>query len=88
MPAPDNRTEQEQADDLVKQYMEQTNMDTKYNDEFDNLVKDMESRLGKLKNVATTSNPVKTAERPISESEDEESAVRKIVDKVTVLLFT
>lgn len=59
-------------------------MDTKYNVEFENLVKDMESRLGKLKNAGATSEPVKTAERPESESEDEESAVRKIVDKVSL----
>lgn len=60
-------------------------MDTKYNDEFDNLVKNMESRLGKLKNTEAISEPAKTAERPESESEDEESAVRKIVDKVQVV---
>lgn len=59
-------------------------MDTKYNDEFDNLVTGMESRLDKLKNAEGTSKPAETAERPESESEDEESAVRKIVDKVKV----
>lgn len=84
LPSPDNRTEQEQADDLLKQYMDQTNMDAKYNDEFDNLVKGMETRLGKLKNAEATSKTAKTAEKPENESEDEESAVRKIVEKVKI----
>ncbi|KAJ0173582.1 hypothetical protein K1T71_010731 [Dendrolimus kikuchii] len=81
LPAPDLRTEQEQADDLLKQYMEQTNIDKKYKNEFDQLVNDMESRMEKLKGV-NPSNVQNTKIQENDESEDEEERIKKILEKV------
>lgn len=83
LPPPDTRTEQEQADDLIKQYMEQTNIDTKYTDEFAGLISDIEVRVQKLKGT----DPVPQVSTQIqkndeSESDDEEETVKKIVEKV------
>ncbi|KAJ2953366.1 hypothetical protein O0L34_g956 [Tuta absoluta] len=78
---PDLHSEQEQADDLMKQYLEQVSVDNKYKDEFDGLISDMESRLGKLKGTdaacssGTNSKPVEV------ESEDEEETMKKIIEK-------
>lgn len=77
--APDTRSEQEQIDDLLKQYMEETKIDSQYKDEFDALVNDMESRVQKLKgNTSSNTKP----EKELPESEDEEEIVKKIVEKV------
>ncbi|KAM3960545.1 abscission/NoCut checkpoint regulator [Aphomia sociella] len=81
IPAPDLRTEQEQADDLLKQYMEQTKLDNNYKDEFDTLVSDMDGRLQKLKG-ANTIKPSSTLEQQASDNEDEEDTVKKIIEKV------
>lgn len=86
LPTPDLRTEQEQADDLMKQFMEQTKIDGKYKDEFDSLVNDIESRLGKLKEAGPSGS--KSSEpAALVESEDEEETINKIVKKVTFLLI-
>lgn len=87
---PDTRTEQEQANDLLKQYMEQTNIESKYKNEFDDMIKDMESRMNKLKGINSSSSKehdlVKSTED--AESENEEESVRKIVEKVFKFFFT
>lgn len=77
------RTEQEQADDLLKQYMEQTKIETKYKDEFDDLVRNMETRMQKLKgaNPSNVQN-IKNPENSESEDEDEEKTIKKILEKV------
>nr|XP_021186358.2 abscission/NoCut checkpoint regulator isoform X1 [Helicoverpa armigera] len=81
LPPPDTRTEQEQADDLLKQYMEQTNIDTKYQDEFDSLVHDIETRITKLKGTT----PTKPVDNPQTEdSDDEETTVKKILEKIKI----
>ncbi|KAJ8723867.1 hypothetical protein PYW07_007847 [Mythimna separata] len=83
LPPPDTRTEQEQANDLIKQYMEQTNIDTKYTDEFDGLISDIEARMQKLKgNNPASQEPAQILKKDESESEDEETTVRKIVEKI------
>ncbi|XP_075982706.1 abscission/NoCut checkpoint regulator isoform X2 [Anticarsia gemmatalis] len=82
---PDTRTEQEQANDLLKQYMEQTTIDTQYKDEFDNLISDMESRMQKLRGTDSTNSKDQsqgTNTKESAESEDEEEAVKKIVEKI------
>lgn len=86
LPSPDLRTEQEQADDLLKQYMAQTNIDAKYKDEFDELVSDIESRLQKLKGSSTsTSGPAGTTSSMNNEKvEDEDEIIKKIIEKAKV----
>lgn len=77
LPPPDTRSEQEQIDDLLKQYMEKTTIDTKYQNELDGIFSDIEMRMQKLKgNDNKESVPVNI------ESEDEEETVKKIVEKV------
>ncbi|XP_013185001.2 abscission/NoCut checkpoint regulator [Amyelois transitella] len=80
---PEMRTEQEQANDLLKQYMEQAQLDGQYKNEFDSLISDMEARVQRLKDgrpMAKTTNDPATA---ASDSEDEE-IVKKIVGKIKV----
>lgn len=87
LPVQDLRTEQEQADDLMKQYLEQTQIDSKYKDELDSLISDMEARMQKLKGappekgagVSITKEPGVPSQ---IETEDEEESVRKIVEKI------
>lgn len=67
--------------------MEQTNIDTKYTDEFDGLISDIEARMHKLKGSDPGSQS-STAQSPTAitineESEDEETTVKKIVEKVS-----
>lgn len=84
LPPPDTRTEQEQADDLIKQYMEQTGIDTKYQNEFDGIINSIESRVQKLKGSEPA--PARVAqskpEEKSDESEDEETTVKKIIEKI------
>ncbi|XP_026760661.2 abscission/NoCut checkpoint regulator [Galleria mellonella] len=84
LPAPDLRSEQEQADDLLKQYMEQTKIDNTYKDEFDTLVNDMEARLQKIK--GSNSIKLSSSQEQQSENEDEET-VKKIIEKVKAETF-
>ncbi|XP_026745363.1 abscission/NoCut checkpoint regulator [Trichoplusia ni] len=83
LPPPDTRTEQEQANDLLKQYLEQTKIETKYNDEFNEVISDIESRMQKLKG-STGPSAQNSKEDPGQnvESEDEEETVKKIVEKI------
>lgn len=80
---PDNRTEQEQANDLLKQYMEQASIDTKYKNEFDGLITDMETRMNNLRGTkASGSEGPNSGMSPEVESENEEETVKKIVEKM------
>lgn len=81
LPPPDTRTEQEQANDLIKQYMEQTKIDTKYTDEFDGRISDIEARMNKLKGSNPGSQGTPTIIKN-DDSDDEEAIVNKIVEKV------
>lgn len=69
--------------------MEQTNIESKYKNEFDDMIKDMESRMNKLKGINSSSSKerdlVKSTED--AESENEEESVRKIVEKVFKFFF-
>lgn len=79
----DPRSEQDQIEDLLKQYHDQAAMDTKYTDEFNNLTTEMEKRLHHLKGdpgPSQCTNPKPEPEEDISE--DEEDSVRKIIEKV------
>lgn len=80
---PDTRTEQEQADDLLKQYLAQTTIDTQYKERFDQKVQDMESRLTKLKDDEKMS-AVPLAD-PVKDSVDEEETVQQIIGKVSMI---
>lgn len=63
--------------------MEVTNIDSKYKDEFDGLVSDMEARIKKLREHDASGVKGPTSEKRDSiESDDEEEAVKKIVEKV------
>ncbi|CAD0203957.1 unnamed protein product [Chrysodeixis includens] len=79
LPPPDTRTEEEQTNDLMKQYLEQTSIDTRYNDEFNGVISDIEGRMQRLK--GGTSTPPNSKDQNV-ESEDEEGAVNKIVEKI------
>ncbi|XP_059053235.1 abscission/NoCut checkpoint regulator-like [Achroia grisella] len=81
LPPPDQRTEQEQTDDLLKQYIEQTKIDSTYKDEFDTLVNEMEVRLQRVKS-GNCIKPSGSQEQQASKTEDEEDAVKKIVEKM------
>ncbi|CAG9565532.1 unnamed protein product [Danaus chrysippus] len=82
LPVQDTRTEQEQADDLLKQYMEETKIYENYKDEFDHLVSDIESRLQNLKGSVCTISMPDQSSKSIDDSEDEEDTVKKILEKV------
>ncbi|XP_030029628.2 abscission/NoCut checkpoint regulator isoform X1 [Manduca sexta] len=79
LPAPDLRTEEEQANDLLKQYMEQTKIDSKYKEEFDDIMNDIEFRMHKLKGVSKP-QPSTQNQQDI-ESEDEEKIVQNIIKR-------
>ncbi|KAL0819577.1 hypothetical protein ABMA28_007667 [Loxostege sticticalis] len=82
---PDLRTEQEQADDLMKQFLENAQIDHKYREGFNKQIDDIESRIQKLKgnaSVPTTSN-TGTADETV-DSDDEETILKKIIEKVKV----
>ncbi|KAL0869057.1 hypothetical protein ABMA27_007374 [Loxostege sticticalis] len=82
---PDLRTEQEQADDLMKQFLENAQLDHKYREGFNKQIDDIESRIQKLKGnapVPTTSN-TGTADETV-DSDDEETILKKIIEKVKV----
>ncbi|CAH0728490.1 unnamed protein product, partial [Brenthis ino] len=82
LPTPDLRSEQEQADDLMKQYMEKANIDTKYKDEFEGLVSDIENRLQKLKSTsAGEQEKVTTASDTDDQSDNEENLLQKIIEE-------
>ncbi|XP_063367656.1 abscission/NoCut checkpoint regulator [Cydia amplana] len=78
---PDTRSEQEQADDLLKQYQAKTAIDTKYINEFNGLVNDMESRLLSLKGNGGPSQ-TRNVNPEDTPSEDEEDTVKKIIEKL------
>ncbi|KOB66103.1 Zinc finger, FYVE domain containing 19 [Operophtera brumata] len=83
----DLRTEQEQVEDLMKQYLENTAIDCKYKDEFDSVINVMEARLQKLKGDSATPEASGSQSVPIvsaqnCEPEDEEESVRKIIEKL------
>lgn len=81
LPSLDLRSEQEQADDLLKQYMAEKNIDTQYKNEFDELVNNMESRVQRLKGISPTNLPNKSNQEAV-ESEDEAESIQKILAKV------
>ncbi|CAG9789364.1 unnamed protein product [Diatraea saccharalis] len=74
------RTEQQQADDLLQRYMEQAKIDKKYKDGFDKNIEDIETRIQQLKG-ATTKEPTEI-NKADSDSEDEETEIIKLVEKV------
>ncbi|CAF4868282.1 unnamed protein product [Pieris macdunnoughi] len=82
LPTPDIRTEEEQANDLLRQYMAHASMDKKYEDEFNSKINDIEGRLYKLKGQQTASNSISRTDMVLMESEDE--LIRKIIDKAKV----
>lgn len=76
---PDLRTEQEQADDLFKQYLDQAKIDSFYSNEFDGLVNDIEKRLENLKGTSEQKKVTTTADSNITNNEDE--MLRKIIEE-------
>ncbi|XP_047512275.1 abscission/NoCut checkpoint regulator isoform X1 [Pieris napi] len=82
LPTPDLRTEEEQANDLLIQYMAHASMDKKYEDEFKSKINDIEGRLYKLKGQQTASYSISRTDMVLMESEDE--LIRKIIDKAKV----
>ncbi|CAH2094558.1 unnamed protein product [Euphydryas editha] len=81
---PDLRTEQEQADDLLKQFMAQSNIDTNYKEEFDGLVNDIETRLQKLKASSISGSAETTTSMSNDKSDDEEEIIKKIIEKAKI----
>lgn len=77
----DNRTEHEKANDLVNQFMAETNIDNAVQ-EFDPL-KDIEQRLAALKGF-TRSSKKKDSFDNSNELEDEDTMAKKIATKVSV----
>ncbi|XP_045532475.1 abscission/NoCut checkpoint regulator [Pieris brassicae] len=82
LPTTDLRTEEEQANDLLRQYLAHASMDKKYEDEFKTKINDIEGRLNKLKDEPTTSNSISRTDMDVMESKDE--LIRKIIDKAKV----
>ncbi|XP_045776872.1 abscission/NoCut checkpoint regulator [Maniola jurtina] len=76
------KTEQEQVEDLMRQYMEQGNIDKKYGDEFDGLVSDIEARLQKLKGSQSSGPDQVVSQDKNDNSEDEEETIKKIIEKM------
>ncbi|XP_053613773.1 abscission/NoCut checkpoint regulator isoform X2 [Plodia interpunctella] len=81
---PETRTEQEQANDLLKQYMAQAQIDGQYKDEFDALVSDMEMRVQKLKDSSLATKTKNDPAKEASDSEDEDEIIKKIVEKIKI----
>lgn len=77
----DNRTEHEKANELVNQFMAETNIDNAVQ-VFDPL-KDIEQRLAALKGF-TSSSKMKDSFDNSNELEDEDTMAKKIVTKVSV----
>ncbi|XP_063831305.1 abscission/NoCut checkpoint regulator isoform X1 [Ostrinia nubilalis] len=78
---PDLRTEQEQADDLMKQYLEHTTIDKQYQEGFKRQLDDIEARIQKLKGGEGVNTKTKD---DASSSEDEETVIKKIIEKAKV----
>ncbi|CAH2231696.1 abscission/NoCut checkpoint regulator isoform X2 [Pararge aegeria] len=77
-----NKTEQEQVEDLMRQYMDQGNIDKKYEVEFDGLVNNLEARLQKLKG-SQSSEHNEVSSKASHATEDEEETIQKILTKIT-----
>ncbi|XP_022116518.2 abscission/NoCut checkpoint regulator isoform X2 [Pieris rapae] len=82
LPTPDLRTEEEQANDLLRQYLAHASIDKKYEDEFKSKINDIEGRLYKLKGQQTALNSIPKTDTVLMESDDE--VIRKIIDKAKV----
>lgn len=83
LPTPDLRTEQEQADDLLKQYIEQSKIDTNYTDGFKDSIENIEKRLKVLRDShSTIATTITQPSAKSNESEDEETEIKKIIEKV------
>lgn len=80
----DNRTDQQKTDDLVKQFMAETEIDREANfgenDEEEDPIKSIERRLAALK--GTTGKDSANSNIENVESEDEETATNKLAAKV------
>lgn len=85
LPTPDLRTEQEQADDLLKQYIEQSQIDTNYTGGFKDSIDNIETRLKVLRD-SHSSTATSSTQPPIesNEPEDEETEIRRIIEKVYI----
>lgn len=79
----DKRTEHEKANDLINQFMAETNIDSAVQ-EFDPL-KDIEQRLAALKEFTGSSSTLKKKDSidNSNELEDEDTLAKKIVTKVS-----
>lgn len=78
--AVDKRTDNEKANDLVSQFMQEVNLDEAVKDSFEDPIKSIERRLAALKDSPTeqTGQVAGSSEHP---HEDEETLAKKIVNK-------
>ncbi|XP_068619126.1 abscission/NoCut checkpoint regulator isoform X2 [Battus philenor] len=82
LPIADMRTEQEQVDDLMKEYMEQTKIDSQYKDDFEGTITNIEKRLQSLKDSSKNTKIITPEPNDNLDSEDEERSINKIIEKV------
>lgn len=67
----------------MKQYLEQVNIDTKYKDDFNDIIDSIESRVQKLKSSSTEISEDKSKLLSNNNTElDEEETVNKIIEKI------
>lgn len=70
----------------MKQYLEQVNIDTKYKDDFNDIIDSIESRVQKLKSSSTEISEDKSKLLSNNNTElDEEETVNKIIEKVIMI---
>lgn len=81
--AMDKRTEQERANDLMAQYMNEASIDNAVQDTADDAIKDIERRLNALKGGPNTSTTTTSASNDDSnEHVDDDTLAKKIATKV------
>lgn len=72
----------------MKQYLEQANIDTLYQGGFNKQIKDIEERVQKLRGISTPTESKNSADQEICDFEDEETTIKKIIEKVHLPLKT
>ncbi|XP_050675006.1 abscission/NoCut checkpoint regulator isoform X2 [Leptidea sinapis] len=81
LPPINTKTDEEQANDLLKQYMDQNHIESQYKDEFDQTLHNIEERLQKLKGVDASKINIGIKNKETDDSEDEEETAKRIIDK-------
>ncbi|KAL4717926.1 hypothetical protein ACJJTC_001344 [Scirpophaga incertulas] len=78
------KTEEEQANELMKQYMLQAKLEENYKIDFDKKIFDIQTRIKKLRSNSTATTTSSQTQLADMESEDEDTEVNKLIEKLKV----